>query len=453
MRSLPFRTRLALATAVAVAITVVLASAVAYVVAANGLRTQADDTLRERLHVLRAVLVHSGALNGPTSSLPSFPQTRFATSNFFQVVTARGQVIRPAGEQDELPVTSAARAVARGSQGEQLTDMSVQAVHLRVVTAQVRPGYAVQLALPLTQIDVTLGQLRLYFLLIAAGGIVLAAMLGAFVARTALVPVRRLTRTAEDVTATRDLSRRITVASTDELGRLATSFNTMLTALEQSLGAQRRLVADASHELRTPLTSLRTNIEVLAQANGLDSAERGQILADVVGQIEEVTQLVGDIVELARDQKQPLEVEELRLDLLVADAIGRVARHHPSARFETLLQDTVVTGSEQQIERAVTNLLDNAAKWSPLSGAIEVLVGDGSVTVRDHGPGIAPEDLPHIFDRFYRSAQARGMPGSGLGLAIVRQVAETHGGAVVAVNAPDGGAVLRLSFPRNRPLT
>jgi two-component system sensor histidine kinase MprB len=447
VRSLPFRTRLALATAVAVAITVILASAVAYVVAANGLQTQADDTLRERLHVLRAVLVHSGALNGPTSSLPSFPQTRFATSTFFQVVTASGQVIRPPGEQGELPVTSGARAIARGTQGEQFTDLSVQAIHLRVVTAQVRTGYAAQIALPLTQIDVTLGQLRLYFLLIATCGIVLAAMLGAFVARTALVPVRRLTRTAEEVTATRDLSRRIAVASTDELGRLAASFNTMLAALEQSIAAQRRLVADASHELRTPLTSLRTNIEVLAQVNGLDTAERGEILADVVGQIEEVTQLVGDIVELARDQEQPREVEELRLDLLVADAIERVARHHPSARFETLLQDTAVIGSQQQIDRAVTNLLDNAAKWTPQGGTVEVLVGNSSVTIRDHGPGIAPEDLPHIFDRFYRSAQARRMPGSGLGLAIVRQVAETHGGSVVAMNAPDGGAILRLSFP------
>jgi two-component system sensor histidine kinase MprB len=255
------------------------------------------------------------------------------------------------------------------------------------------------------------------------------------------------------VTATRDLSRRIEVGSADELGRLATSFNTMLGALEQSIAAQRRLVADASHELRTPLTSLRTNIEVLAQANGLDNAERGQLVADVVGQIEEVTQLVGDVVELARDQEQPLDVEELRLDLLVRDAIARVARHHNSVRFDTLLQETIVAGAQQRIDRAVTNILENAAKWSPEGGSVEVLVGDGSVTVRDHGPGIAPADLPHIFDRFYRSAQARGMPGSGLGLAIVRQVAEAHGGSVVAENAADGGAILRLWLPADHHLT
>jgi two-component system sensor histidine kinase MprB len=252
------------------------------------------------------------------------------------------------------------------------------------------------------------------------------------------------------VTATRDLSRRIADGRTDELGRLAASFNTMLGALEQSIAAQRQLVADASHELRTPLTSLRTNVEVLAYAGGLDEVARGQLIADLVGQIEEVTRLVEDVVELARDQEQPMDVEELRLDLLVRDAMARVARHHPSMQFEPLLQETIVAGAQQRIDRAVTNLLDNAAKWSPEGGIVEVLVGDGSVTVRDHGPGIAPDDLPHVFDRFYRSAQARGMPGSGLGLAIVRQVAESHGGSVLAESASGGGAILRLSLPANQ---
>jgi two-component system, OmpR family, sensor histidine kinase MprB len=225
------------------------------------------------------------------------------------------------------------------------------------------------------------------------------------------------------------------------------SFNTMLGALEQSVSAQRQLVADASHELRTPLTSLRTNLEVLMHAEHLDSTTRAQLSEDLVGQVEEMTGLVGDIMELARDQERPLETEEIRLDHLVADAITRVARHHPSVRFQPRLVETTVTGAPQRIDRAVTNLLDNAAKWSPAGGTIDVLVDNGSVTVRDHGPGFAPEDVPHIFDRFYRSAQARGLPGSGLGLAIVRQVAELHGGSVVAENADSGGALLRLSLP------
>jgi two-component system sensor histidine kinase MprB len=450
MRSLPFRTHLALATAAAVALTVILASVIAYAVVANSLQSQVDNTLLERLPGLRAVLLHTPALIDGTRRLPSIPQRQFGTSNFFQVVTARGRVILPAGEQGALPVTSVIRAIAQGTRGDQLADMTVQGIHLRVLTAQVRPGYAVQIVQPLDVIDKTLSQLRLFFFLIAAGGTILASLLGAFVARTALVPVRRLTRAAEDVTATRDLSRRIADGRTDELGRLAASFNTMLGALEQSIAAQRQLVADASHELRTPLTSLRTNVEVLAYAGGLDEVARGQLIADLVGQIEEVTRLVEDVVELARDQEQPMDVEELRLDLLVRDAMARVARHHPSMQFEPLLQETIVAGAQQRIDRAVTNLLDNAAKWSPEGGIVEVLVGDGSVTVRDHGPGIAPDDLPHVFDRFYRSAQARGMPGSGLGLAIVRQVAESHGGSVLAESASGGGAILRLSLPANQ---
>jgi two-component system sensor histidine kinase MprB len=448
MRSLPFRTRLALATGVAVALTVILASAIAYAVVANSLRRQVDDSLRTELAGLRAA---SRSLPPPGKgvSIPRVPLKPFGTSNFVQFVASSGTVTRPSAEQGKLPVTPATRAIARGTKGTQLVDMTVQGVHLRVLTAHLRPALAVQIALPLTEIDATLSRLRVYFLLLAAGGTVVAAALGAFVARTALVPVRRLTRAAEDVTATRDLSRRIEVGSTDELGRLAASFNMMLAALEQSIAAQRRLVADASHELRTPLTSLRTNLEVLQHTDSLSPATRAQIMTDLVEQIEEVTQLVGDIVELARDQERPQDVEDVRLDFLVENAIARAARHYPSVRFEPTLQETVVTGAQQRIDRAVINLLDNAAKWSPDGGTVEIVVGDGSVTVRDHGPGIPPDDLPHIFDRFYRSAQARGMPGSGLGLAMVRQVAETHGGSVMAENAVDGGAILRLSFPTN----
>jgi two-component system sensor histidine kinase MprB len=453
MRSLPFRTRLALATAMAVALTVILASEIAYVVVADSLHSQVDQSLRAQLPALRTVIGRFPQLTGSEGGIPPIPQTRFGTSNFVQVVTSSGRVIRPRNEQGQLPVTAATRAIVKGTMGPRLEDTTVRGIHLRILTAQVRSGLAVQIALPLDQNDATLGRLRLAFLLIAGGGTIVAAVLGAFVARTALVPVRRLTRAAEDVTATRDLSRRIEVGSRDELGRLAASFNTMLGALEMSIAAQRQLVADASHELRTPLTSLRTNLEVLARADGLDEAARGQLIADLVEQIEEVTRLVGDVVELARDQERPLDIEEIRLDLLVEDAIARVERHHPMVRFEPLLQETIVTGAQQRIDRAVTNLLDNAAKWSPEGGSIEVLVREGSVTVRDHGPGIAPHDLPHVFDRFYRSARARGAPGSGLGLAIVRQIAEAHGGSVVAENAAGGGASLRLSLPANDHLT
>ena len=259
--------------------------------------------------------------------------------------------------------------------------------------------------------------------------------------------MRRLTATTEAVTETRDLSQRIEPTGTDELGRLATSFNTMLGALEESSRAQRQLVADASHELRTPLTSLRTNIEVLARGNELAPVERERLLADVVEQIGEMTALIGELIELARASRPDAVAEppaDVRLDLLTADAVERTRRNRPNVEFETDLHESLVHGPPSSIERAVANLLDNAAKWSPPGAAVEVAVHDGEVAVRDHGPGIAEEDLPYVFDRFYRSRDARGMPGSGLGLAIVKQVAEAHGGSVVAEQPPDGGTVMRL---------
>lgn len=218
----------------------------------------------------------------------------------------------------------------------------------------------------------------------------------------------------------------------------------MLAALEESSRAQRQLVADASHELRTPLTSLRTNIEVLASERKLPPGERERLLTDVVDQLGEMTTLISELIELARGAQQTAEPEDVRLDLIAADAVERTRRNRPNVTFKTDLDESVVQGVPATIERAVGNLLDNAAKWSPPGGEVEVSVKDGSVTVRDHGPGIEEEDLPYVFDRFYRARSARGLPGSGLGLAIVRQVADSHGGSVVAERANGGGTRMTL---------
>ncbi len=220
----------------------------------------------------------------------------------------------------------------------------------------------------------------------------------------------------------------------------------MLGALEESARAQRQLVADASHELRTPLTSLRTNIEVLAR-HELPEAERERILGEVVVQLTEMTALIAELVELARGDAQPLEPEDVRLDLLVADAVGRAQRNSPTVDFRLDADESLVYGVPSRIERAIGNLLDNAGKWSPDGSVVDVTVRDGEVTVRDRGPGIADDDLPFVFDRFYRAPAARGMPGSGLGLSIVRQVAEAHGGVVTAERANGGGALMRLRLP------
>jgi two-component system sensor histidine kinase MprB len=222
----------------------------------------------------------------------------------------------------------------------------------------------------------------------------------------------------------------------------------MLEALDESQRSQRRLVADASHELRTPLTSLRTNLEVLGTPGALPEADRERLRADLVAQIEELGELVGDLIELARDGEPNGEPHEpLRLDELVAAAVERARRHAPGVEFTPELEPCEVTGARGRLDRAIANLLDNAAKWSPPGGTVDVVLRDGELTVRDRGPGIAAGDLPHVFDRFYRATAARGCAGSGLGLAIVRQVAEHHGGTVRAEAAPGGGALLRLALP------
>jgi two-component system sensor histidine kinase MprB len=267
------------------------------------------------------------------------------------------------------------------------------------------------------------------------------------VARTALRPVRQLTAAAEHVARTRDLSRRIESEGSDELSSLGASFNTMLEALDDSQRAQRQLVADASHELRTPLTSLRTNVEVLADADALSSEDRRRLLRDVVAQLDELTVLVTDLVDLARGDESAAISEDVRLDLLVAEAVERARRHAGDRHFLTDLEPCLIRAVPGKLDRAVGNLLDNAAKWSAPGGEIEVRVHAGEVTVRDHGPGIEDEDLPFVFDRFYRARSARGLPGSGLGLAIVRRVAESHGGEVWAERPAGGGARFRLRIP------
>jgi two-component system, OmpR family, sensor histidine kinase MprB len=304
-----------------------------------------------------------------------------------------------------------------------------------------------------------LSHLRLALLLLGLGGIALGALLGRFVAQAAVRPIKRLTRAAEHVAETQDLSRRISPAGEDEIGRLAVRFNAMLDALEGSMHAldasvraQRQLVADASHELRTPVTSLRTNIEILQQAPHMDERDRERLLEDVVGQTEELTLLMNDLIDLARGEEQRLDVEDVRLDLVVEEAVGRAERNSPAMRLRTALQPTLINGVPSRLERAVSNLIDNAIKYSPACEPVEIDLFDSQLTVRDHGPGISREDLPHVFDRFYRGSEARGRPGSGLGLAIVRQVVAQHGGTVVAEAAPGGGTRMRVTLPGAEPL-
>jgi two-component system, OmpR family, sensor histidine kinase MprB len=436
-----FRARLTLVAATAVALAVVLSSVVVYVVVREQLRDQVDTALEDRAidiqrSPFRRLEFPDPVLGGP--------------AGYAQIVFADGSVRRPRGQDIPIPVTERVREVATGEADAFFTDEEILDVHVRVLTFPVAPGVALQILRPLDEVDATLARLRTLLILIALGGIGVAVALGLIVSRAAIAPVARLTKATERVTETGDLSERIDARGQDELSRLAGSFNAMLGALEKSTNAQRQLVADASHELRTPLTSLRTNFEVLMSDRELDPDERRRLLDDVVEQIGEMTTLIAELIELARGDQLPSSPEEVRLDLVAEEAVERVRRDRPGVTFNTRFQESVVHGVPASLERAIGNVLDNAAKWSPPGGEVDVTVEDGTVIVRDHGPGIAESDLPYVFDRFYRSSSARTMPGSGLGLAIVRQVAEAHGGAVAAERPEGGGTrvILRLNGRR-----
>lgn len=432
-----FRTRLALASAVAVAAAIAVASLVSYGLVRAQLRGSIDDALRARA---RQVQVPIG---GPLGEFGLPDPLLGGAGGYAQLVTASGGVFRRPDAKIPLP-SEGARQVAAGTRDPYFEDATVADTRVRILTAKYADGIAIQIARPLDEVDRTLDRLAGLLIAISAGGIALAAILGLLVSRTAVSPVRRLTETAEHVTATRDLSQRIETPGKDELGRLAGSFNSMLSALDDSLRSQTQLIADASHELRTPLTSLRTNVEVLQRGKDLPEDERARILAEIRCQAEELTELLGDLLDLSRTEH--LQPERVQLDEVIATAIDRTRRSANGVGFNTTLEPTTIQGVPSRLERAVANLLENAVKWSPDGGRVDVELRDGELRVRDHGPGIDAEDLDRVFDRFYRAPAARGVPGSGLGLAIVRQVVEEHGGSVSAENAPDGGARFLVRF-------
>jgi two-component system, OmpR family, sensor histidine kinase MprB len=485
------RTRIAAVAGLAVAVAVVLAAVVVYVAVRSDLRGQVDSSLRQRAAGLGAPPLpgapatqgtpgasDSGSAGGraqgqPTSGPtqipppnnargnpagaagagpPGFPTSvapaRFGgPSGYVEFIDPSGAVHVPAGQgsSPRIAPDSAERAIATHGHGQLLADRTVRGTHLRVLTLGTGPRGAVLVALPLTTVDHELSHILLILVLVGAGGVALAVLLGALVARTALTPIARFTRRTELLMGNPDLSHRLAVSGHDELARLAASFNATLEELERSVAAQRHLIADAGHELRTPIASLRANIQVLQDAARLTPEDREALRRDIIDELDELTALVSDVAELARGSGGELADDDVRLDEIVASAVERT-RRRCDLRFEVSLQPTVVRGSGERINRAVANLLDNARKWSPPGDLVEVRLHDGVLCVRDHGPGFQAADLPHVFERFYRADTARGLPGSGLGLAIVRQAAEAHHGFARASNASGGGAHIEISF-------
>ncbi|MGH9064562.1 MAG: sensor histidine kinase [Acidimicrobiales bacterium] len=443
-----YRSRLAVATGTAVAVAIALASLAVYL----SVRAQLQGALARSLVATASAEVSSLA-RSPAGTGPGAGGSASPAAAAAQLVTTGGAIVPLSPDGLTLPEVAGAEAVAAGRAGPFLSQVEVGDTRLLVYTRAAGRGRAVQIAASLADTESTLDRLAVVLASVTAAGLLLAVLAGLATARALLAPLQRLGETAAHVAATLDLSRRLDVTANDELGRIASSFNTMMSALEQSLRAQRQLVADASHELRTPLTSLRTNLEVLARAGHLDEADRAALVVDLVAQLEELTVLVGDLADLARESGPEPLVAYVELAGLVADTVGTARRRAPSLDVSLDLGPgpVPVRGDPARLGRAVTNLLDNAAKWGPPGAAVEVSVraaqGWAEVEVRDHGPGIPPGDLPFVFERFYRAGGDRRLPGSGLGLAIVRQVAEWHGVEALAGAAEGGGARLRLRLP------
>jgi two-component system sensor histidine kinase MprB len=433
---------------VAVAIAVLLAAGAAFLVARHALVSSTDDTL---LQAARTTL-----------SRP-FIDTNDSGGTLAQVVSADGTIIAqsPAGK---LPIDNLVRSVAKGDHEQAFTTASIDDTPFRELVVPVQTGIrvggehlpvvgttpgALQLFAPLGGVEHQLSELGLTLLLVALAGIIIAAVLGLVVARTALRPLNSVTDAIETLAETTDMSLRLDEGRSDELGRLRIAFNSLFSALERSDDQQRQLVLDASHELRTPLTSLRTNTEIMRRVDALDAETREQIIADMLTQIGELTTLIRDLTELARGESQAAPATRFRLDELVDELVAIDATHGRTRSIEITseLSACWVNAHRERLSRAIGNLLDNAIKWSPDGGTVHVTVADGVVTVADQGPGVAPEDMPKIFDRFYRAPAARSLPGSGLGLAIVAQVASEEGGSVAVADADGGGAIMRLEIP------
>lgn len=434
------RTRIAVIAASAVAIAVILVSVTTFLISARTLRSEIDESLVARVPTFNAA---TGSL--PPAEFLDIVRPFIARGGrrapafddlFYQVVSPGGDAIVPEGQpglpMDEIDVL--------GSEPS-LRDVSVDGVHMRLLTAPFGEFGTLQVARPLTEVDATLASLAGALLLIGIVGTALAGVIGYAVSRSAVRPIETLTGAAENVARTQDLDSRIEVRTDDEVGRLATSFNEMLAALEESQDQQRRLVRDAGHELRTPLTALRTNIEFLARYDDIPPDQRRDLLDAATAEVEDLSVLVNEVVDVASDRYADEPFTEVNLQDVVETAVDRAQRRsgHPIA---ATTDQSLVRGRPAALGRAVDNLLDNAVKWSPDGASVEVSVEGGRLAVHDHGPGIAADDRDLVFERFYRAPGARAAPGSGLGLSIVKQIVESHDGSVFAGETPGGGATV-----------
>ena len=441
------RTRFAMVTGVIVLVVVALVGFGAYAAAANQLYGQVDDSLDTRVNQIADALQRN---NRPM--VPGFRQRNPITDELLQtefdavtqIIDPTSGIVATAGKVD-LPEHERDDAMASSGDGFHRETVSLEGGNYRVLTVAMSNGVLIKVGKNVKDIDDAIGGMRAWFIGIAVAGFGLAAIAGWLFASKVSKPIELLASSADDIARTEDLDHNVEVSGASEVTKLASSFNTMLAALRRSVTRQRQLVQDASHELRTPLTSLRANTELL-QRPSLSDSERTAILADMRAEIDELTELSSELSALATDQKaaeQPTTVD-LRE---IADEIATRARRRTTGDITvSSIGETHVTARMHQLERAISNLVDNAIKFSPDGSDVAIIISDGRIVVQDNGPGISAADKPHVFDRFYRATATRSLPGSGLGLAIVAQFAEDHGIATIVEDAPNGGAVVGLQF-------
>ncbi|MFT4264653.1 MAG: HAMP domain-containing sensor histidine kinase [Nocardioides sp.] len=441
--------RVTILTTLAVALVVAALSVLVYVV----LRMQLTHNLDESLEDRARQAAKSSALQQIVGGYNQVPASALGAADVriaFVSSTSRRVFIPDIDTGGAFPELSTPEyEVATGASKSSIRTISTDDDTYRVVAVPTGgpDGQALVLAQSLESQEHMLHRLGIVMMLCAVLGVAIAGVFGWLVAANGLRPVRRLTSDVEEIARTEDLTP-LEIEGDDEVARLGTAFNGLLVALGASRDRQRQLIADAGHELRTPLTSMRTNIDLLTQADSVMSGDqREELLGDVRAQMEELTKLIGDLVALAREEQQEIAVGPVELHEVLDHAVSRVRLRAPSVLFDVRADPWWVVGEAPGLERAVTNLLDNAAKYSPPTGTVHVTLRNGTITVDDEGPGIAEADLPHVFDRFYRSAESRAMPGSGLGLSIVKQTADRHGGTVSAGRNPVGGARMTLHVP------
>ncbi|WP_367043448.1 HAMP domain-containing sensor histidine kinase [Streptomyces sp. Je 1-332] len=454
-RAMPLRSRLALLVATAVAVAVAAAAVVCWFVVRNALINSLDDALGSSRVPEDLVLSlidqdgqcrHASIVTNRENNPNPFKST-------VQVVDRKGNSCVISGQQS-VEVSPADISVAKHESPQAVhTATAANGAKYRVLTYPLdRQPLAVTVARPLSEVDDTLNNLVLVLAVVAGIGVIGAGAAGLWVARTGLRPVDQLTEAVEHVARTEDLDLRIPADGDDEIARLSRSFNSMTASLASSRDLQQQLIADAGHELRTPLTSLRTNIELLARSEETGRAippdDRKALLSSVTAQMTELAALIGDLQELSRtDSGQDGKVQVIALHEVVETALERARLRGPELTFTADLAPWYVRAEPPALERAIVNILDNAVKFGPPGSTVEVALKDGALTVRDHGPGIPTDELPHVFDRFWRSPSARSLPGSGLGLSIVARTVHQSGGQVALRPAEGGGTVATVSLP------